>query len=68
MLDDAPRAGLHAAPSAEPATGYAGVGKSSLLKVDEFLQTGTLAALNELKGEAPPAPSDPAAQMAMKFL
>lgn len=55
--------------SAKDLASIKGVGKSSLAKISEFLETGTLAALAEggvtAGGEAP---VDKAAQMAAKFL
>lgn len=36
--------------SAEQAKDVIGIGKSSLVNIDEFLETGTLAAVEELKG------------------
>jgi len=46
-----------------------GIGKSSCAKIDEFLTTGKLAALEELGGGGGPPPQQSReAQMAMKFL
>ena len=48
-----------------------GVGKSSVAKIDEFIQTGAMAAIAELKAgpsAAPAGPVDQHAAMAMRFL
>lgn len=47
-----------------------GIGKSSQLKIDEFLSTGKIGAIADLKGESgvAPAPMPKEAEQAMKFL
>lgn len=52
-----------------------GIGKSSLAKIDEFLTTGKLAAIEEIKTEMggtakeeAPKVTSKTAEMAMKFL
>lgn len=48
--------------------GIKGIGKSTLAKVEEFLSTGTVALLEELKGPVAKVEQSEEAKMAMKFL
>jgi len=47
-----------------------GIGKSSQLKIDEFVSTGKIGAIADLKGESgvAPAPMSKEAETALKFL
>lgn len=65
ILDEYP----DAITSAKQVKDVKGVGKSSLAKIDEFLTTGKLAAIEELKGGGPaPPPQTKDEQVGMAFL
>jgi bifunctional polynucleotide phosphatase/kinase len=58
--------------SSKDLKGTKGVGKSSVAKIDEFLQTGKITALEELQemagSKAPTAPLSKDAEMAFQFI